>query len=258
MDIIKKTCNLIPVNGLKQHWTQQTFSYAKNPRPNYGIMLLINGGIDFISSSETLCAQSGDVIFLPQGAYYEAKFKTEQGEIDNYLINFKSDEIVSDYTRPVLVTENASFSCMEHIKKFVEENYNVTSADFRAKGMFYLLLDAILKENNEDKSSVDKVLEKAKKLLGKMDNASMKTIARECFVSESGLRKIFKDNLGISPTQFRINEKISKAKYLLESTDMSIDEISAELNFFDTAYFCKTFYKHVGISPGKYARNKKL
>lgn len=258
MDIIKRTCNLTPVNGLKQHWTQQTFSYAKKPRPNHGIMLLVNGRIDFVSSFEMLHAKVGDVIFLPEGSYYEARFKTEQGEIDNYLINFKSDDTVSDYTKPVLVAENASFSCMDHIRKFVEENYNAKSDDFRVKGMFYLLLDAISNENIVEKSSADKILEKAKKLLCKMDNASMKTIARECLVSESGLRKIFKDNLGISPIQFRINEKISKAKYLLESTDMSIDEISAKLNFCDTTYFCKTFYKHVGISPGKYSRNKNL
>ncbi len=258
VDILKSNCNLIPVKVLKQHWTQPKFSYIKKPRPNHGIMLLINGEIEFASLTETLSAKSGDVIFLPQGSYYEAKFRIDLGEIDNYLINFKSDEKVSDCTKPTLIAEDVSFSCFEQFKQFVEENYNSPSVDFRCKGMFYLLLSTILSETGDKKSSSDKVLAKAKKLLRQTDNQSVKMVARECLVSESGLRKIFKDSVGISPTQFRINEKISRAKYLLESTDMSVDEISEELNFFDTAYFCKTFYKHVGISPGKYSRNKKL
>ena len=251
-------CNITPTKVRKQHWTQPRFSYMKKPRPDYGIMLLINGKIDFVTPAETLFAKSGDVVFLPKNSYYEANFHIEHGEIDNYLINFESDEKFSDCITPQKIAENVSFSCIDLFRCFIEENYNFISANFRCKGSLYLLFDSIIRENSKKESKNDEVLAKAKELLRQMNNYSIKRIARECLVSESGLRKIFKENIGISPTQFRMNEKINKAKYLLESTDMSVDEISGELNFFDTAYFCKIFCKYVGISPRKYSKNKKL
>jgi AraC-like DNA-binding protein len=72
------------------------------------------------------------------------------------------------------------------------------------------------------------------------------------------LRKIFSDQIGISPTQYRLKEKLNQAKYLLESTDMSVGEISDNLNFYDTAYFCKLFHKQMGLSPKQYRQNKML
>ena len=81
------------------------------------------------------------------------------------------------------------------------------------------------------------MIARAKALLSEDDGYSIEKIAKDCAVSESGLRKIFKDNLGVSPIQYRITEKITKAKYLLEATDMTVDEISDKLGFFDTAYF---------------------
>ena len=130
-------CNIIPKKALKQHWTQARCCYIENPRPDYGIMLVLNGQIDFVSPQlDTLCAKAGDIIFLPKNSYYEAMFRIELGEIDNYLINFESDKDF-DYAKPMLISENASFSCADLFHQFIDENYNMESMDFRSKGLFY-------------------------------------------------------------------------------------------------------------------------
>ncbi len=256
--MFEKQCNLVPVKAFKQHWSQLRFSYMKNPRPDYGIMLVLNGQIDFVSPQmDTLCAKAGDIIFLPKNSYYEARFRIELGEIDNYLINFESDK---DFycTKPMLISENASFACIELFGQFIDEMYNVENMNFRSKGLFYLLLDSVLTKNKAPKSVHDIAFKKAKLLLKKPENISISQIARECSVSESGLRKIFSDKIGISPTQFRLKEKLNQAKHLLESTDMSVGEISDNLNFYDAAYFCKLFHKQMGLSPKQYRQNKML
>ncbi len=250
--------NFIPKNAFEQHWTQASFSYMENPRPDYGIMLVLNGQIDFVSpQTDTLCAKARDIIFLPKHSHYEARFRVELGEIDNYLINFESDRGF-DCSKPMLISKNASFLCTDLFKQFIDENYNVNSMNFRSKALFYLLLDSVLSENKTPKSALDKVFEKAIILLKNTEDIPISQIAHECSVSESGLRKIFSDQIGISPTQYRLKEKINRAKYLLESTDMSVGEISDKLNFYDTAYFCKIFHKQTGLSPKQYRQNKKL
>lgn len=251
-------CNIIPKKVLKQHWTQARFSYIENPRPDYGIMLVLNGQIDFVSPQmDTLCAKAGDIIFLPKNSYYEASFRIELGKIDNYLINFESDKALA-YTKPTLISKNASFACADLFQKFIDEMYNVENMNFRSKGLFYLLLDSVSSTNKAPESAHNIVFEKAKILLKESEDIPISQIARECSVCESGLRKIFSDQIGISPTQYRLKEKLNKAKYLLESSDMSVGEISDKLNFYDAAYFCKLFHKQIGLSPKLYRQNKKL
>lgn len=256
--MFEKDCDFIPKKALKQHWTQARFSYMENPRPDYGIMLVLNGQIDFVSDqTATLCAKAGNIIFLPKNSYYEARFRIELGEIDNYLINFESDKDF-DCIKPMLLSKIASFSCANLFELFIDENYNATNMNFRSKGLFYLLWDSILSENKTRKSASNKVLEKAKILLKRTEDIPISQIARECSISESGLRKIFSDQIGISPTQYRLKEKINKAKFLLESTNMSVGEISDKLNFYDAAYFCRMFSKHTGVTPKKYSKSKEL
>lgn len=257
MEMFENARNIVPTNVKKQHWTQPNFSYMDTPRPDHGVMLLMTGNIDFCSATETLSAKAGDVIFLPKNSYYEARFLTELGEIDDYLINFEADGGFEAFRRPTMLSERASFSCVDYFRQFVEGNYNSLNFDLRSRGMFYLLLSSIFSgEGTSDKNTA--LISKVKSLLTGNKELAIKEIAQKCCVSESGLRKIFKENTGITPVQYRINEKISRAKYLLESTDLSVDEIADSLNFFDTAYFCKVFSKHTGMPPGKYAKNKKL
>lgn len=256
--MFENNCNFIPKNVIKQHWTQSRFSYIKNPRPDYGIMLVLNGQIDFVSPQmDTLCAKAGNIIFLPKNSFYEARFRIELGEIDNYLINFEADKDFC-YIKPTLISKNASFECTGLFGQFIDEMYNAQNMSFRSKGLFYLLLDSVLNSCKEEQSTYDTVFKKAKLLLAKNEDMPISQIARECSVSESGLRKIFSDKIGISPSQFRLKEKFSKAKYLLESTDKSVGEISDELNFYDAAYFCRQFCKETGVSPKMYRQNKKL
>lgn len=82
----------------------------------------------------------------------------------------------------------------------MQVHISATSRDI-CTGLFYLLLDSILSENDIQKSASNKIFEKAKTLLQKTEDIPIRQIARECSVSESGLRKIFSDKIGISPTQ---------------------------------------------------------
>lgn len=253
-----KNYNYTPINAFKQHWSQASFSYLETPRPDYGLMLVLNGQIDFISPhADTLCAKAGNIILLPKNSYYKAKFRIDFGEIDNYLINFKSN---MDFlcTKPMLITQNASYICRDLFNEFIDEFYNIKSMNLRSKGLFYLLLDSILNQKEPQKSPSDKTLDKAMNLIKQNIDMPISQIAQECSVSESGLRKIFNDKISTSPTQFKLKEKLHKAKYLLESTDLSVSEITDKLNFYDSAHFCKLFRKNIGLSPKQYRQNKKL
>ncbi|MNE89807.1 HTH-type transcriptional activator Btr [compost metagenome] len=71
-------------------------------------------------------------------------------------------------------------------------------------------------------------------------------------MSKATFYRLFKRELGVSPNDFILSEKISKAKQLLSNPSAKVAAISYELGFSDANYFIRTFKKLVGVTPGNY------
>lgn len=80
---------------------------------------------------------------------------------------------------------------------------------------------------------------------------SIESIAKLAYVSKSNFFKMFKDELGTSPNDFILQERINKAKELLASQN-SIKETAYQTGFSDTNYFTRVFKQLVGVTPKNY------
>lgn len=80
---------------------------------------------------------------------------------------------------------------------------------------------------------------------------SVDSIAKLAYVSKSSFFKMFKDELGTSPNEFILHERITKAKELLASRN-SIKETAYQTGFSDTNYFTRVFKQWVGLTPKSY------
>lgn len=81
-------------------------------------------------------------------------------------------------------------------------------------------------------------------------------IAKECHMSESKLRKLFKQEKHITIQQYFLNLKIEAAKQLLDE-NKKLEEVSNLLGFSTSSNFSRTFKKIVGISPLEYKQKPK-
>ena len=71
----------------------------------------------------------------------------------------------------------------------------------------------------------------------------------------SYLSKLFKQETGLTLTDYMIEIRIRKAKQLLkDAPDLKIHEIGTEVGYPDPAYFNKLFKKVVGVTPNEYKR----
>lgn len=246
---------LYPTKILKQYWKESRFSYLNTPRPDFGFMLLLKGTVNFISNGGTLKAEAGNLIFLPKNCYYEAIFS---GEAEDYLVCFDTAESFPELSEPIKLFDRASAFCAERFRTINEENFSGPKTKLYIHGLFYLLLDAIATNAESERGTHYSLVCKVKELLEGEENISVADIAKKSAVSESGLRRIFRERVGISPNEYRMEIRLKRATYLLESTDMTVNEIAGRLGFFDAAYFCKLFKKRFGKTPREYAENKKL
>lgn len=81
---------------------------------------------------------------------------------------------------------------------------------------------------------------------------TLKSIANVASLSTASLYRLFKRELGISPVEFIIIERIKYAKRLLKDQNIYIKNVSFEAGFDDCNYFIRAFKHHEGITPKQY------
>lgn len=84
------------------------------------------------------------------------------------------------------------------------------------------------------------------------DKIDLKTIAGKMGMSTSTLYRIFKREMGISPIEFIILERIKLAKKFLAEKGNYVKNASYESGFEDSNYFIRVFKHYEGITPKQY------
>jgi len=77
-------------------------------------------------------------------------------------------------------------------------------------------------------------------------------LSNKAYMSKSTFYRAFKRELGISPIEFILKEKITLAKKMLLQSQTKIGAISSEIGFQDVNYFIRLFKKMEGITPHQY------
>lgn len=85
-------------------------------------------------------------------------------------------------------------------------------------------------------------------------NMSVDELADIAGLSPSHFRKIFREIVGMSATQYAIYLRINKAKDLLISGSANVSEAAFQSGFKDVFYFSSMFKKVTGENPSKYLR----
>lgn len=239
------------IEVLSQHWRGSKYSYKDVPRPNHGLMYVTRGGVDFAATDGTVTASVGDVVLLPKGCRYEAVFR---GETEDILVNFDTETSFTAALPQLLCSASVGIASL----------FEALAADtvleghpMRQRGHFYLLLDALVQKVSKEATPHGALVEQVYGYLHSDGDMTVAEIARACAVSESGLRRIFKEYTGRSLLEERRAYRIKEAKRLLADTDLSLAEIAERLHFFDAAYFSRIFTREVGVTPGVYAKQKK-
>ncbi len=80
-------------------------------------------------------------------------------------------------------------------------------------------------------------------------------LAEKLFVNPSYLSRKFKEDTGITLTEYVIKEKIKQSKVLIQSKRYSLMEISMMTGFNSYTVFAKHFKRETGFTPRKYIDN---
>lgn len=81
---------------------------------------------------------------------------------------------------------------------------------------------------------------------------NLKDLSDKACMSTTSFYRYFKRELGMSPIEYILNEKIKYAKKLLSNPNIHINEVSYATGFEDCNYFIRLFKKYEGVTPKQY------
>ncbi len=148
------------------------------------------------------------------------------------------DEITQKYTQLSSATNNAELQTRYPIDMIVE----LTKAVHNHR----LSLDKY-------SPSIQRVIEYINLHLG--DHISNEELSDNANMSVSHLAKVFKEETGVTMTQYIALLRCKKAANLLKKTNLPIQEISSYVGYSDNNYFVKVFRKNYGMTPTEFRRN---
>lgn len=135
--------------------------------------------------------------------------------------------------------------------------------EFILQGMLFYLLTVIWEERLPDTEGMERrtpltvpVMEAVTYIENfYYKNPSLGEAARAANFSEAYFSRLFREQLGMSYTEYLNNVKLRHVKVLLAQTDKSIMEIAQETGYCHGNYLSGQFKKAVGMTPGAYRKN---
>lgn len=174
-------------------------------------------------------------------------------------LNAKEFLIKSGFVENGVYTK--SFSSPEKIysifKQINDYNARDEASSLGMLGSLYVLFAELFKENKnfelpavENESYIDRAVRYINENYG--FPITIKDVADYVGFDRSYFFKIFKQQIGVSPKEYLINQRMSKARSLMKDSEYSCYEICKMVGYEDYSNFSKTFKKRYGKTPREY------
>ncbi|NIK69517.1 MULTISPECIES: response regulator [unclassified Paenibacillus] len=119
------------------------------------------------------------------------------------------------------------------------------------------LVDTKLLETSEQETQYSAPVKESIQYLDEHlhEPVTMRDIADHLHMNASYFSVLFKEQTGLTFSDYLTRRRVQRAKELLTGTRLSINEIAEKAGYQTAKYFVKVFRSHEGVSPGQYRKN---
>ena len=248
-------------NYLNQRWSRgKVWQCITKPKADNLLLYFKNGGAVYtFNGTQTLTVKAGDVCYTHVGCRYSVCFEgadtIETSAIRFKLFDERGEEVAFADKPTVFDSKIRNAKLFDSAQKLSEKTIQIPA---KYHALLYEFISDAGHEIARRKFTNFPLIEKGVAYLNAHieENVSVEDVARMCNISAVYFRRMFKEVMGVSPSEYRIQKRVEKAKMLLEYSEDSIEAIGQALGYTDTSYFIKQFKAEVGLTP--YAYKKRL
>ena len=223
-------------------------------RVRSSFMLVQKGKYHYHSSKIDFDVDSGNVIFLPQGASYEYHVLSDMTQC--IQVEFRLEPGQNFCQEPTVIRQQS----IELHPVFHDLLQNYQNDQFKVLSLLYYLLSIFYQYHAKTGIETDGSCRIAPAVNYIRKNYTKKIYISElaglCSLSEVHLRRLFQKYVGCSPIQYKNMILLQAACDILRSEHMNVSETADALEFGDIYTFSQFFHKGMGISPSEYMRRE--
>ena len=254
--------------GIQNLKERDYYTKRVNGRVDYHILYIYHGKCTIEDGDNILTASSGDIVLFKPKEPQIYSFKATDKSISCY-VHF-SGEKCDEYLKKIGIFN----SKITHIgtSKKIRNIFSALQFEFLypkefsnelSRGLMLELLFAIGRERlnaERNKVSYDSRIDEIQKeiIRNPSEWKSVSYYADKCNLSVSRFQHIFKEQTGISITEYISNIRIRHCSELLLETDLSISEIADFMKYNSATYFIREFKKQIGQTPGEYRQKYRM
>lgn len=266
------------MSGIGYHWNEDDsrsairICYTKAPRPmnphfqdEVELMYFFNtSGCTYLCSSNEIKVNSGETVVVNVGELHACNHWGNPCEAMCIILNLKRLNVPS-------LSERWFYNHIPQRDEIatVFERLKMTLSDDGCKGAerdccvfecIYALIRNILSfsvpRGTETARRHHLELKRVLSFIGDhlSEKLSLEQLADLAHLSVDRFYHVFKEQVGISPTEYIVNERVTKACALLTETTLEVTDIAHECGFCSPSYFSKKFRKKMNVSPRQYRK----
>lgn len=237
--------------------------FSDCPRPHFCIGFLLEGEADFfpVGETEPIHVSVGDLIFVPITSRYVSRWRGNPAiRYISYHFSFTPGSGISEKNHFLLQKLHCeNFEMLKHDFRYAAEHYTGDTQERMAVfGAFCTFLSSILPRlRHRPEQKCDERIGKAIEYirLHAEEPLSVPKLAMLCSISTSHFYTRFREEVGMTPIDYKHSVLIGRAtQLLLSGEENSIEAISDALGFASATYFRRVFKKITGKSPSEYKK----
>lgn len=238
----------------------------KLPRKNEGLLFFLEGGIEYDFGDFGFAALPGQILRLPSGIPYNGR-KLDNNPNHFYCIDFLTakDNEYLNLPLPYSFTPSDPSGILDRFKKLEQcwHSKNVCSI-LDCKSILSELIITLIKDyafnicHCDDRSQIIQYCDFIRKNANDC-NFRIDKMTEYFHISGTHLRRIFRSEIGVSPSEYLASIRLDSAKnLLLTHPELTIGEISENCGYSSIYYFSTMFRKIVGMTPSEFRLNSFL
>ncbi len=240
------------------HQTNQWSVFSPpNGRICNGFLLIDGGECTYSWGENKLSVGEGTLLYLPMGSCHTVI--APERSLNFYRINFTlvdaKDGFPVVFSRePWCVLEDAG----RHLNTLCEELCQATLSEnvfMKRVSLLAELFDRVRQLlNKKGRGRVTAAIEYIETHY--TEDFDIATLSALCYMSEAHLFRLFKQEVGLSPVEYKNLLRVRKAEELLLDEEFGVSEIADLLGFENACYFSRIFKKLNGLSPLQYRKGR--